>query len=168
MVTANSDMPAWMAKIKAEQDAERERADVEAKDRALLEALMRTEEPRNIWKRLKNELESIAKLSGKTIGINVSVGDISSNVESAIRVTANVPGITRIGELRSVYSDVFFTPEEYRIRCLNQFEEDFSFFNFCTFRNSLTLCSGGKAITPEEVANEITEHLISILRSQRH
>ena len=168
MATANSEMPDWMARIKAEQDAARERADAEAKDIALLEALMRTEEPKNIWKRLKNELESIAKLSGKAIGVNISVADISSSLESGLQVSASLPGVGRIGVLRSAYTNVFLTYGEFRIRCLNQFEDVLSYFNFCTFRNALTLCSGSKAITPEEVANEITEHLVSMLRSQRY
>jgi hypothetical protein len=167
MGIADSGIPDWMGRIKAEQDAARDRADADARDRTLLEALMRTEEPRNIWKRLENELERIAGLSGKTIGIGVSVHDVSSSVESILRVSARLPGVGRIGELRSIYSDVFFTPGECRIRCLNQLEHDFSFFDFRAFKNSLTLCAGTKPVTPEEVASDIIEQLVSILRSQR-
>jgi hypothetical protein len=168
MGVRTSDIPTWMAKIKAEQDAMRDRGEIEAKDRALLEALMRTEEPKGIWERLKAKLENIGSLSDKTIGIRISVSDVSSTVESMLRVEASLPGITRIGECRSAYTDVFFTPEEFRIRCLDQFEEELRYFSFCTFRNSLTLSSGSQAITPEQAASNIIEHLVSVLRSQRN
>jgi hypothetical protein len=160
-----SAVPEWMAKIKAEDDAARERVDADAKDRALLDALMRTGDPQNMWERLQTKAEQIGRLCDKTIGIRVSVSDVSGHVESALRIVASVPGIGRIGELRSVYTDVFFTPGEKRIRCLNQLEEDFTYFRFCTFNNTLTLSLGSQAITPEQAASNIIEHLISVLRS---
>jgi hypothetical protein len=159
---------AWMAKIRAEQDSVRDRAvaEAEAERRASLDALMRTEEPRNIWNRLENELRSLARLEVTKFGVSVSVADISSPTESALRVTATLPGVPRPGELWSLYCDVAYAPGERGIRYSGQFDDRRYFFDFCTFNKSLSLCSDGP-ITPEEAASELLDYLVSDLHARR-
>lgn len=45
VVSWEEEVPGWMAKIKAQDDAARDRADADARDQALLNALMRTADP---------------------------------------------------------------------------------------------------------------------------
>lgn len=165
MGAKNAEIPDWMMKIRAEQDAARNLVETEDRQTALFKALMRTNEPGELWERVKAALEHVATLADKEIGFHVSVTDASSPMESALRVKASTFGVGRIGELRSVYTDVFFSPGEYRIRCLNEFEEGCTYFRFCTISNSLALCSKDREIKPEEAASEIIEHLVSILRA---
>jgi hypothetical protein len=160
-------VPAWMAQMKAERDAERQRAQSETQATDLLSVLMQTDQPCALWNRLANELRRLAGLSLKHTGFNVSVGEPASS-SSELRVTATRPGLPVAFSDRphSAYINVFYAPEERRIRCHPQFSDDAFYFEFCPFRDSLTLCCHGQATGPEDAASAIVENLVRTLRSE--
>ena len=154
----------WMRRIEAEQEAERQRESLRAKDSALLDALMKTEAA-ELWKRLTNELNSLAQLSAAKIGVRLACSEIPSS-EPMLRIVASPLGIAA---LRHAYMDVFYVPQEYQIRCLAPFlgTNQPYVFQFCILNNALEIFDGIRTLTPEQIANKLAETLVEEVRKQR-
>ncbi len=101
----------------------------------------------------------------KSIGLEVFIDDISDK-EKALQVRVASTGILQIGELRSLYVNVFYSPDQFQIRCYPQVGDAFHFdFRLCN--SALSVCYRGEAATPEETANKIIKPLAQAVRDRR-
>jgi hypothetical protein len=168
-------MPEWIRKIKEEQDTESKRMQEALKASALLSALIKSEGS-EMWRQLVKELSLTVQFC-KDIGVEVIISDISRGKDAhadsdtsaeagSYRITVSSVGLPSLYEIKSLYVDVGYAPEEGGIKCYPIVGESFE-FRFCLHQNRLALCRKGKTVTPEAAANQIVEPLANLILGRR-
>jgi len=158
-------LPDWMQKIKNDEDAELQRQQERTRATALMDALMNTE-AKSMWRNVIRAVGDLAEHS-KEVGVIVQPSEINNSPEPLLRVIATGSGRSSLWQLHTHHTDLIFAPRQYVIKRVDMLSDKIYHYQFCLSGESLALCSGGRYITPEGIADEVVRFLIETLRHQR-
>lgn len=154
-------LTAWLQEIKDRQDETLTMAHEVARSSALLFALTKAE-GHDLWETLKAQLASIGKECA-AVGVNVEISDITNPIGEGAAVRISSVGVPRIGELRSLDVQVWYEPENRRIRCYSFLDDTSLLLKFCVADGHLAICDGGTILDPKTAASRIIQPTVKAL-----